>query len=146
MAATPGSSLLQLPYAYVVAGGRYQEMYYWDSYFTMLGLKEDGEQPLIDSMLANFRAAYRPLWPYPQWHAQLLPLPQPPFLALMMDLSENKDPVLARRRLAALKGEYAYWMAGAGCLDKARCVPACDPHVRRQPAQPILGCPRHAAR
>jgi alpha,alpha-trehalase len=54
MAATPGSSLLQLPYAYVVAGGRYQEMYYWDSYFTMLGLKEDGEQPLIDSMLANF--------------------------------------------------------------------------------------------
>jgi alpha,alpha-trehalase len=54
MAATPGSSLLQLPYAYVVAGGRYQEMYYWDSYFTMLGLKEDGEQPLIDPMLANF--------------------------------------------------------------------------------------------
>jgi alpha,alpha-trehalase len=44
---------------------------------------------------------------------------QPPFLALMMDLSENKDPVLARRRLAALKGEYAYWMAGAGCLDAA---------------------------
>jgi alpha,alpha-trehalase len=55
MAATPGSSLLQ-PYAYVVAGGRYQEMYYWDSYFTMLGLKEDGEQPLIDSMLANLSA------------------------------------------------------------------------------------------
>lgn len=120
MAATPGSSLLQLPYAYVVAGGRYQEMYYWDSYFTMLGLKEDGEQLLIDSMLANFVQLIDRYGHIPNGtRSYYLSRSQPPFLALMMDLSENKDPVLARRRLAALKGEYAYWMAGAGCLDKA---------------------------
>ena len=35
-----GSSLLALPNAYIVPGGRFREIYYWDSYFTMLGLKE----------------------------------------------------------------------------------------------------------
>src|SRR5688572_8293644 len=35
----PGSSLLPLPYSYIVPGGRFREIYYWDSYFTMLGLK-----------------------------------------------------------------------------------------------------------
>ena len=32
------SSLLPLPKAYVVPGGRFREIYYWDSYFTMQGL------------------------------------------------------------------------------------------------------------
>ena len=34
------SSLIPLPSAYVVPGGRFREVYYWDSYFTMLGLIE----------------------------------------------------------------------------------------------------------
>ena len=34
-----GSSLIPLPYPYVVPGGRFNEIYYWDSYFTMLGLR-----------------------------------------------------------------------------------------------------------
>ena len=34
-----GSSLLPLPNPYIVPGGRFREVYYWDSYFTMLGLK-----------------------------------------------------------------------------------------------------------
>ena len=33
-------SLLPLPKPYVVPGGRFREVYYWDSYFTMLGLAE----------------------------------------------------------------------------------------------------------
>src|SRR3954464_6005649 len=28
-----GSSLLPLPYPYIVPGGRFREIYYWDSYF-----------------------------------------------------------------------------------------------------------------
>ncbi|WP_068081131.1 alpha,alpha-trehalase TreF [Novosphingobium rosa] len=135
MAATPGSSLLQLPYAYVVAGGRYQEMYYWDSYFTMLGLKEDGEQPLIDSMLANFTSMIERYGHIPNGtRSYYLSRSQPPFLALMMDLSDNKDPVLARQRLAALKGEHAYWMAGSTCLTKEG---ACQ-HVIRMPDGSLL--------
>ena len=33
-----GSSRIPLPYPYVVPGGRFREIFYWDSYFTMLGL------------------------------------------------------------------------------------------------------------
>src|ERR1051325_5002976 len=32
-------SLISLPHPYIVPGGRFREIYYWDSYFTMLGLK-----------------------------------------------------------------------------------------------------------
>ena len=49
-----GSSLLPLPYEYIVPGGRFREIYYWDSYFTMLGLKESGLHELMESMVRNF--------------------------------------------------------------------------------------------
>ena len=32
------NSLVPLPNPYIVPGGRFREIYYWDSYFTMLGL------------------------------------------------------------------------------------------------------------
>ena len=49
-----GSSLLPLPNPYIVPGGRFREIYYWDSYFTMLGLKESGEIKTIRDMVNNF--------------------------------------------------------------------------------------------
>src|SRR2546429_7394702 len=48
------SSLIPLPNPYVVPGGRFREVYYWDSYFTMLGLIESGRTDLVKSMLDNF--------------------------------------------------------------------------------------------
>src|SRR5947209_5109609 len=36
--------LLYLPEPYVVPGGRFNEMYGWDSYFIVLGLLRDGER------------------------------------------------------------------------------------------------------
>ena len=39
--------LLYLPYPYVVPGGRFNEMYGWDSYFIQLGLLRDGEVDLV---------------------------------------------------------------------------------------------------
>jgi len=135
MAVVRGSSGLQLPYAYVVAGGRYQEMYYWDSYFTMLGLKADGEKPLIESMLANFTALVARYGHVPNGtRSYYLSRSQPPFLALMMDLSDTHDPATEAARLAALKAEYAYWMTGAGCLGSGG---ACE-HVVRMPDGGLL--------
>ena len=49
-----GSSLLPLPYPYILQSGRFREMYYWDSYFIMLGLKESGDIKTIRDMLGNF--------------------------------------------------------------------------------------------
>ena len=50
----PHSSLLPLPKPYVVPGGRFGETYYWDSYFTMLGLAESGRDDLLRHMADNF--------------------------------------------------------------------------------------------
>ncbi len=43
--------LLYLPHDYVVPGGRFNEMYGWDSYFIQLGLLRDGELALAQSMV-----------------------------------------------------------------------------------------------
>ena len=46
--------LLYLPEPYVVPGGRFNEMYGWDSYFIQLGLLRDGRVPLARNMADNF--------------------------------------------------------------------------------------------
>jgi alpha,alpha-trehalase len=50
--AAPG--LLYLPNPYVVPGGRFNEMYGWDSYFIVLGLEAEHREPLAKGMVDNF--------------------------------------------------------------------------------------------
>jgi alpha,alpha-trehalase len=49
---TPG--LLYLPNPYVVPGGRFNEMYGWDSYFILLGLEADHHEALAKGIVDNF--------------------------------------------------------------------------------------------
>ena len=114
----PGSSALALPEPYVVPGGRFREIYYWDSYFTMLGLVEDGEQALVESMLDNFDSLIERFGHIPNGtRTYYLSRSQPPFFALMADLSDRRDRATLERRLAMLRREHEFWMAGAACLD-----------------------------
>src|SRR5215212_2863475 len=46
--------LLYLPRPYVVPGGRFNEMYGWDSYFIQVGLLADGEKDRARDMVENF--------------------------------------------------------------------------------------------
>jgi alpha,alpha-trehalase len=50
----PAPGLLYLPHPYVVPGGRFNEMYGWDSYFIILGLLRDGRVDLARGMVDNF--------------------------------------------------------------------------------------------
>jgi alpha,alpha-trehalase len=50
----PRQGLLYLPNDYVVPGGRFNEMYGWDSYFIVLGLVEAGKTDLARGMVENF--------------------------------------------------------------------------------------------
>ncbi len=50
----PVEGLLYLPNQYVVPGGRFNEMYGWDSYFILLGLEHDGRTDLARGMVENF--------------------------------------------------------------------------------------------
>jgi len=128
VAPVAGSSALPLPAPYVVPGGRFREIYYWDSYFTMLGLKVDGQQPLVESMLEDFTSLIERYGHIPNGtRTYYLSRSQPPYYALMLDLSTNTDPAVAKRRLAALRAEHVFWMKGTGCLDGK---PACSRVVR----------------
>ncbi|MEO8819230.1 MAG: trehalase family glycosidase, partial [Ginsengibacter sp.] len=48
------NSLVPLPNPYIVPGGRFREIYYWDSFFTMLGLQISKRVDLIQNMIDNF--------------------------------------------------------------------------------------------
>ncbi len=50
----PTQGLLYLPNPYVVPGGRFNEMYGWDSYFIILGLEADHREALAKGMVDNF--------------------------------------------------------------------------------------------
>ncbi len=112
--AVEGSSALPLGEAFVVPGGRFREIYYWDSYFTMLGLAHDGRNDLVESMLHNFEHLIERFGHIPNGtRTYYLSRSQPPFLSLMAGLSQTTGEAERRRQLNALQNEYAYWMAGA---------------------------------
>jgi alpha,alpha-trehalase len=50
----PAEGLLYLPNAYVVPGGRFNEMYGWDSFFILLGLESDHHEALAKGIVDNF--------------------------------------------------------------------------------------------
>jgi alpha,alpha-trehalase len=112
------SSLLPLPKPYVVPGGRFREGYYWDTYFTMLGLQEAGRDQAVDDMLDNFAYEIDRFGHIPNGNrTYYLSRSQPPFFALMVELAARKEGAAAWRRwLPQLRKEHAYWMRGADAL------------------------------
>jgi len=111
-------SLLPLPEPYVVPGGRFREIYYWDSYFTMLGLAESGHWDKVEDMVANFAHEIDAWGHIPNGNrTYYLSRSQPPFFAFMVELlaSHNGDEALKTYR-PQLEKEYSYWMEGADTL------------------------------
>jgi alpha,alpha-trehalase len=104
---TPG--LLYLPNPYVVPGGRFNEMYGWDSYFIMLGLIQDDRTNLARGMIENF------FFEIENYGAILnanrtyyFTRSQPPLLSSMIgEVYENPAPG-AQRDLIWLARAYAY--------------------------------------
>ncbi|WP_225765401.1 alpha,alpha-trehalase TreF [Inquilinus sp. Marseille-Q2685] len=117
----PRSSLLPLPNPYVVPGGRFGEVYYWDSYFTMLGLIESGRDDLAHDVLANFASLIDRYGHIPNGNrSYYLSRSQPPFFAAMVELvAESSDDPGATyaAHLPSLAREYAFWMDGADSLE-----------------------------
>lgn len=115
------SSLIPLPNPYVVPGGRFREVYYWDSYFTMLGLVASGRTDLVRDMLDNFAYLIRTVGHIPNGNrTYYLGRSQPPYFAAMVGLyAAATDTTQALRYLDALETEHAFWMDGAELLHPA---------------------------
>ncbi|MDO8367759.1 MAG: alpha,alpha-trehalase TreF [Saprospiraceae bacterium] len=119
---THNSTLITLPYPYIVPGGRFREVYYWDSYFTMLGLQVSGRAGLIQNMVDNFAYLIETFGYIPNGNrSYYLSRSQPPFFALMVNLlAEIKgEKTLLQNRLV-LEKEYEFWMDGEVALTDAR--------------------------
>src|SRR5699024_55024 len=91
-----------------------REVYYWDSYFTMLGLAESGHWDKVADMVANFAWEIDTFGHIPNGNrSYYLSRSQPPFFAFMVELlAQNKGDDALKQYLPQLQKEYAYWMEG----------------------------------
>jgi alpha,alpha-trehalase len=106
------AGLLFLPRPYVVPGGRFNEMYGWDSYFIQVGLLKDGEVERARDMVENF------LYEIEHYGTILnanrtyyLTRSQPPFLTEMIlgVYERTGDEEWLRRTRPAIEKYYAFW-------------------------------------
>jgi len=123
--------LLYLPNKYVVPGGRFNEMYGWDSYFIIIGLLRNGRTDLARGMVENF------FFEIENYGALLnanrtyyLTRSQPPFLTSMVlavyeaeKQAGHADTAWLTRAYPFLVKDYSMWTRDphlAGSTDLAR--------------------------
>jgi alpha,alpha-trehalase len=116
------SSLIGLPHPYIVAGGRFRSMYYWDSYFIMLGLAVAGKWDMVEDMAKNFAFLLRKYGHIPNGNrSYFVGRSQPPFFALMVRLlaSHKGDRTLVFY-LPYLLLEHHFWIKNSSKLSQTR--------------------------
>lgn len=111
---TDKGSLIALPHPYIVPGGRFNEQFYWDTYFVMLGLAADGHWDDIYGMMRNYAYMMSKLKLIPTANrTYFVSRSQPPFLAFMVHLlSEEYGKNVYAEFLPVLLAEYRFWMRG----------------------------------
>ena len=115
-------TLLPLPFPYIVPGGRFREVFYWDSYFTMLGLQVSAHTDLIQSMVDNFAFMIDEFGFIPNGNrTYFLGRSQPPFFSFMVELlAEEKGEHIIFQYLPQLEKEYEFWMNGCNDLSASK--------------------------
>lgn len=104
--------LLYLPHPYVVPGGRFNEMYGWDSYFIQVGLLRDGETELAQDMAENFLYEIREYGRILNANrTYYLTRSQPPFLTQMLlgVYKKTHDRKWLEGALPAVEKYYRFW-------------------------------------
>lgn len=112
-------TLLKLPKPYVVPGGRFNEFFYWDSYFIMLGLKASGRIEMMENIIENcsYLICTQGFVPNAS-RTHFLSRSQPPYFSLMLDLlfeTTGKEDIYIQYH-DTLEKEYAFWMNGEEIL------------------------------
>lgn len=119
------STLLTLNNPYIVPGGRFREIYYWDSFFTILGLLADGHVTEAENMVKNFAYLVDEYKMIPNGNrVYYLTRSQPPFFALMVDIicRYKEDNNWGLQFLDQLENEYSFWMNGTNKLSGSEMV------------------------
>jgi alpha,alpha-trehalase len=134
-------SLIALPYPYVVPGGRFSEQYYWDSYFTMLGLAADNRWDMVENMIKNATYMIRKFGFIPTANrTYYLSRSQPPVFSHMVKLlagHQNRTLTLLEY-LPYMLSEYQFWIKGRKALSREETAAALR-RVVRLPDGSMLG-------
>ena len=104
--------LLYLPRPYVVPGGRFNEMYGWDSYFIQLGLLRDHETAMAKDMADNFLYEIRNYGKILNANrTYYLTRSQPPFLTEMVlgVYEQTHDKQWLAAALPLIQKYYTFW-------------------------------------
>jgi alpha,alpha-trehalase len=117
--AKTNDSLIYLPQSYVVPGGRFRELFYWDSFFTMLGLQVSNRVDMIRNMIDNFSYLIDTFGYIPNGNrTYFVGRSQPPFFSCMIKLlSEEMGEKILIEYLPQLEKEYNFWMKGNDLLN-----------------------------
>jgi alpha,alpha-trehalase len=119
--AQQAGTLISLPLPYIVPGGRFREIYYWDSFFTMLGLEVSGRIEMIRNMIDNFSYLIDSVGFVPNGNrTYFLGRSQPPFFSCMVKLLSNHDQDALVNYLPQLEKEYSFWMRGSASLSPGK--------------------------
>lgn len=106
-------SLIYLPNGFVVPGGRFQEVYYWDSYWIVKGLLLSEMTETVRGMLENFLSLVERYGFIPNGsRVYYLNRSQPPFLALMVGLyiEKTNDVDWLRQYIDVVEEELVWWL------------------------------------
>jgi len=113
--------LLYLPNPYIVPGGRFKEMYGWDSYFIQEGLLRDGLLNIAKGMTEN------QLYQIEKYGTVLnanrsyyINRSQPPFIARMvMDVYKHTTDIgWLKKALPSIENHYDYWVTGKHLISR----------------------------
>lgn len=118
-------TLLKLPKPYIVPGGRFNEFFYWDSYFIMLGLQVSGRTEMMENIVENCSYLIQNVGFVPNAsRTHFLSRSQPPYFSLMLELLFDTagDETIYTRYHDTLEKEYAFWMNGEEWLDHGSSV------------------------
>jgi len=106
------STLIPIPKPYIIPGGRFREIYYWDSYFTMHGLLADDEIETVENMIDNFAYLIDEVGFIPNGNrVYYLTRSQPPFFAPIIELvcKYKNDYKWGLKYLPYIEKEYQFW-------------------------------------
>ncbi|CBQ72773.1 related to trehalase precursor [Sporisorium reilianum SRZ2] len=97
---------------FVVPGGRFRELYYWDTFFVIEGLITSQLQSVVKAILENFGDLIDRLGFIPNGNRVYYEnRSQPPFFTLMIDkyIQAYNDTSVLQRFLPLLEREMSYW-------------------------------------
>lgn len=112
------STLVPLDHPHVVPGGRFREMYYWDSYFTIEGLLLSDRVDVVKNMVENLSSLIDHFGFVPNGNRfYYLTRSQQPFFSMILDVLHRENmQSYAQNFFPQLQREYSFWMGGESLL------------------------------